>query len=83
MPIPRPTASTITDDQLDALWDALDQIETLHTRVEEGNYDSGEPYRACIHCGWLIPCPTVQIISRQRSLALEPTCPRSPTGQND
>lgn len=30
MPIPRPTASTITDDQLDALWDALDLLEALH-----------------------------------------------------
>ncbi len=64
----RPTASTITDDQLDALWKALDEVEKRHSRVEFGNYDSGEPYRACPHCGWLSPCPTLQIIARQRRI---------------
>jgi hypothetical protein len=69
----RPTASTITDDQLDALWDALDQIEALHS--DYAGY--------CRMCGGLHPCLTIEIISRQRSLALESTCPRSTAGRND
>lgn len=73
MHIPRPTASTITDDQLDALWDALDQIEDAHPA--RGDY--------CDTCGGKTPCYTLRIISRQRSHILESTCPRSPTGPDD
>lgn len=78
MPIPRPTASTITDDQVDALWDALDQVEAYHAEVLHGRYAG-----SCRICGCPAPCPTVNIISRQRSLALEPTCPRSTPGPPD
>lgn len=83
MDIPRPTASTITDDQLDALWDALDQIEALHYEVPEyGDLGDMNPSGNCA-CGEPGPCTTLTIISRQRSKALESTCPRSPTGRND
>lgn len=81
MHIPRPTASTITDDQLDALWDALDQIEALH--VEAPLYDSdGVPYPSgnCV-CGEAGPCTTLKIVYRQRARALEAPCrPRTEPG---
>jgi hypothetical protein len=83
MDIPRPTASTITDDQLDALWDALDQIEALHHEAPEyDGYGQPSPSGNCV-CGEPGPCTTLKIISRQRSIALESTCPRSPTGRSD
>lgn len=83
MDIPRPTASTITDNQLEALWDALDQIEALH--YEAPMYDmSGDmnPSGDCV-CGEPGPCTTMKIISRQRSIASESACPRNPAGRND
>lgn len=71
MPIPRPTASTITDDQLDALWTALDEVDALHFE----HFRDGKPMGWC-NCGHSCPCPTVKIISRQRSRALESACPK-------
>lgn len=70
MPI-RPTASTINDNQLDALWAALDELEVLHQHhilngVREAEF--------CAQCGHLAPCPTAQIISRQRSVIQESPC---------
>lgn len=82
MDIPRPTASTITDDQLDALWDALDQIEALHYEVPEYSaLGDMSPSGNCA-CGEPGPCPTLTIISRQRSKAQEPTWPTRTTAAN-
>jgi len=66
----RPTASTITDDQLDALWKALEQIEKLHSPipVEE---PSGEYVPTCPEDGEYTPCTTLRIIWRQRDLAMK------------
>lgn len=83
MPTPRPTASTITDDQLDALWDALDQIDALHyEEVEYGSLGDMNFSGNCV-CGEPGPCITMKIISRQRSRAMEPICPPDPPGRSD
>lgn len=66
----RPTASTITDDQLDALWDALAQIEGVHQPDgKPEDYEYGEV--PCGECGYAA-CETSQIIIRQRYIAEEP-----------
>lgn len=77
----RPTASTITDDQLDALWDALDQVEALHYEVPDP-LDPISPSGNCV-CGEPGPCTTMKIISRQRSRALESPCRQTPQGRPD
>ena len=64
----RPTASTITDDQLDALYEGLERLEGLHKPFEDefgGFYAS-----TCIECGENAPCNTVKTIReiRQRSM---------------
>jgi hypothetical protein len=83
MDIPRPTASTVTDDQLDALWDALDQIEALHYEVPEySSLGDITPSGNCV-CGESGPCPTLQIIYRQRSIATESICPTDGSARTD
>jgi hypothetical protein len=67
----RPTASTITDDQLDALWDCLDQVDALHREAPlYSDLGPPDPSGYCV-CGESGPCTTMKIISRQRSIALE------------
>lgn len=61
--------SGLTDDQLDALWGALDALEALHTSSVLCGV------RVCRECSHPFPCTTVQTISRQRSIALEAPCP--------
>lgn len=64
----RLTVSTATDDALDALQDALDEIEQRHT---ERTYDPEEggvqETGYCTGCGRPFPCETVRIITRQRT----------------
>jgi hypothetical protein len=57
--IARPTASTINDDQLDAVFEGLDLLEEIHRPTELGT---------CFTCGRFSPCETEQIIvsTRQR-----------------
>lgn len=70
MPVKRLTVSDITDDQLDALWDALDLVEIRH--APGGAAEDYDDHRAhCAECGDPVPCPTVQIINRQRTLAMK------------
>lgn len=64
----RLTVSTATDDALDALQDALDEIEGKHTEKTYDHEEGGvQETGYCTGCGRPFPCPTVQIISRQRS----------------
>jgi hypothetical protein len=53
-PAIRPTASTINDDQVDALWDGLDEAYAAHYPHEEGDW--------CTECRQRTPCRTVQIL---------------------
>jgi hypothetical protein len=82
MPEKRPTASTINDEQLDALWTALDEVSRVHTPVgDPQDYDEGAI--PCPECGYAF-CATIEIISRQRSIALEPPiCPKDGPDRRD
>jgi len=64
----RITASLVTDDQLDALQDTLDLIEREHTeRVYDADEGGVQETGYCLGCGRPAPCPTIMIITRQRS----------------
>lgn len=66
----RPTASGINDNQLDALFEALDEIEHEHRPAgDPRDYDCGRA--PCLACDEDHPCTTVRIITRQRSKAQE------------
>lgn len=74
----RLTASDINDDQLDALQDALDEIELIHVPAgDPKDYDYGKA--PCLACEEDHPCETIQIISRQRSKMQENLCPTEST----
>lgn len=60
----RPTASSITDDEVDILWGALRMLELLHF-TRDG---------LCHECGHTAPCRTARVISRQRSKLKEAQC---------
>ncbi len=66
-PVRRLTASEVTDDQMDALQDALDHLEKLHCQVGT----------RCAECLQEFPCRTIHLISRQRSRIQESTCRRN------
>lgn len=70
------TASTITDDQVDALTETLDLLESLHYAAgRPEDYDSGRA--PCAEDGDDHPCKTIEIISRQRSKIEEAASGRS------
>jgi len=62
----RPTASTIIDDQVDALWDLLEAVEALHYPHEEGD--------RCTECGQTTPCRTIQSAKLARIRIEVATC---------
>jgi hypothetical protein len=84
MPDMRPMASDITDDQLDALWAGLDLVEERHRPKDYDFTDAGAVQEVgyCIECGRPSPCPTIRIISRQRSIATESLCPKDGTDRS-
>jgi hypothetical protein len=53
-PAIRPTASTINDDQVDALFEGLERIYKSHYPHEEGD--------RCTECEQHTPCRTVEMI---------------------
>lgn len=70
----RLTASSVNDDQMDAFQDALDEVEQEHTeRVYDPEEGGVQETGYCIGCERPFPCPTIQIISRQRSKIEEAT----------
>lgn len=55
-PAIRPTADTITDDMVDALWEGVDYLRREHYPHEPGD--------RCTECGQNTPCRTVRVIDR-------------------
>jgi hypothetical protein len=53
-PAIRPTANTVNDNQLDALFDGLEQVFKEHYPHEEGD--------RCTECHQRTPCRTVETI---------------------
>jgi hypothetical protein len=69
-PARRPTASSVNDDQVDALFEGLERLFVVHhPNAEEGR---------CTECGQRTPCSTVETIRRtwtKVEAAVEDECP--------
>lgn len=62
----RLSASSVNDDQMDALQEAVDGVYDMHYPHTPGD--------RCTECGQPTPCRTVRLISRQRSKIQESSC---------